>query len=70
MMFVMMEKQIRGGLYGGCKPANAIPVLLDLYRQGDLLLDELVTRTYSLEEINEGYADMAAGRNIRGVISF
>jgi S-(hydroxymethyl)glutathione dehydrogenase / alcohol dehydrogenase len=70
MMFVMMEKQIRGGLYGGCKPANAIPRLLDLYRKGDLMLDELVTRTYPLEDINEGYADMAAGRNIRGVISF
>jgi S-(hydroxymethyl)glutathione dehydrogenase / alcohol dehydrogenase len=69
-MFVMMEKQIRGGLYGGCKPANAIPRLLDLYRKGDLMLDELVTRTYPLEDINEGYADMAAGRNIRGVISF
>jgi S-(hydroxymethyl)glutathione dehydrogenase/alcohol dehydrogenase len=70
MMFVMMEKQIRGGLYGACKPANAIPVLLERYRKGDLLLDELVTRTYRLEEINQGYADMAAGRNIRGVITF
>jgi S-(hydroxymethyl)glutathione dehydrogenase / alcohol dehydrogenase len=70
MMFVMMEKQIRGGLYGGCQPANAIPLLLDLYRKGDLLLDELVTRTYTLDQINEGYADMAAGRNIRGVITF
>jgi S-(hydroxymethyl)glutathione dehydrogenase / alcohol dehydrogenase len=70
MMFVMLEKQIRGGLYGGCKPGNAIPQLLELYKQGDLMLEELVTRTYPLEQINEGYADMAAGRNIRGVISF
>jgi NDMA-dependent alcohol dehydrogenase len=70
MMFVMMEKQLRGGLYGGGIPGNVIPTLLDLYRKGDLLLDELVTRTYALDEINEGYADMAAGRNIRGVITF
>jgi S-(hydroxymethyl)glutathione dehydrogenase / alcohol dehydrogenase len=70
MPFVMLEKQIKGGLFGGCKSGNTIPMLLDLYRTGDLLLDELVTRTYSLEEINEGYADMAAGRNIRGVITF
>jgi S-(hydroxymethyl)glutathione dehydrogenase / alcohol dehydrogenase len=70
MMFVMMQKQLRGGLYGGGVPANVIPQLLALYRKGDLLLDELVTRTYTLEQINEGYADMAAGRNIRGVITF
>jgi S-(hydroxymethyl)glutathione dehydrogenase/alcohol dehydrogenase len=68
--FVMMEKQIRGGLYGGCKPHVAIPMLLDLYRKGDLLLDELVTRTYALEDINQGYEDMEAGRNIRGVIVY
>jgi NDMA-dependent alcohol dehydrogenase len=70
MGFVMSEKQIRGGLFGGCKGANAIPMLLDMHRKGDLLLDELVTRTYALEEINEGYRDMMAGRNIRGVIVF
>jgi S-(hydroxymethyl)glutathione dehydrogenase / alcohol dehydrogenase len=70
MAFAMMQKQIRGSLYGGCKPRTAIPVLLDLYRKGDLLLNELVTQTYSIDEINGGYADMAAGRNIRGVIRF
>jgi S-(hydroxymethyl)glutathione dehydrogenase / alcohol dehydrogenase len=70
MMFVMMEKQLRGGLYGGGVPGNVIPTLLDLYRKGDLLLDQLVTRTYDLEQINEGYEDMVAGRNIRGVITF
>jgi Zn-dependent alcohol dehydrogenase len=42
--------------------------MLDLYRAGKLKLDELVTNTYSLEEINQGYADLEAGRNIRGVI--
>jgi S-(hydroxymethyl)glutathione dehydrogenase / alcohol dehydrogenase len=70
MGFVMSQKQIRGGLYGGCKPANVIPMLLDMYRKGDLLLDELVTRTYTLDDINEGYADMVGGRNLRGVILF
>jgi len=34
------------------------------------MLDELVTGVYTLEQINDGYADMAAGRNIRGVIRF
>ncbi len=44
--------------------------MLELYRSGNLKLDELVTRTYSLDEINEGYADMSDGKNIRGVILF
>ena len=68
--FVMYQKQIRGGLYGGWAPRTSIPLLLDLYRKGELLLDELVTRTYPLEEINEGYRDMEEGRNIRGVIVY
>ena len=37
-----------------------------MYRQGQLKLDELVTRTYKLDEINAGYDDMHAGTNIRG----
>lgn len=41
-----------------------------LYRQGKLKLEELVTRRYSLDEINLGYDDMNAGLNIRGVIAF
>jgi S-(hydroxymethyl)glutathione dehydrogenase/alcohol dehydrogenase len=42
--------------------------MLRLYREGKLLLDETVTTEYKLEDINDGYADMLAGRNIRGVI--
>ena len=42
--------------------------MLELYRAGKLKLDELVTRTYTLDEVNRGYEDMMAGRNIRGVI--
>jgi S-(hydroxymethyl)glutathione dehydrogenase/alcohol dehydrogenase len=68
--FVMSEKQIRSGLYGGCVTRNAIPMLLDLYRKGDLKLDELVTNTYRLDQINDGYRDMEEGRNIRGVILY
>ena len=50
---------------------HGIPGLeVDIYADGDLLLDDLVTRTYSLDQINEGYADMHAGINMRGVIRF
>src|SRR5439155_1000808 len=65
---VLMEKQIRGGLYGSSNPRVDIPKLVDLYKRGELLLDELVTRTYKLEEINQGYKDMEEGNNLRGVV--
>ena len=69
-MLAMLNKQIRGCLYGSQSPRVAIPKLLDLYRAGILKLDELVTRTYTLDEVNEGYADLAAGRILRGAIVF
>jgi NDMA-dependent alcohol dehydrogenase len=65
-----MEKQLRGALFGSENPRTAIPKLLDLYRRGDLKLDEMITRTYALDDINQGFEDMRAGRNIRGVILF
>jgi len=43
-------------------------LLLDLYKDGQLDLDGMVTRTYPLEGINEGYQDMHDGRNIQGVL--
>lgn len=68
--FVMTQKSIRGGLYGGCNNQLVIPMLLDRYRAGDLKLDELVTNTYSLDQINQGWADMESGKNIRGVVLY
>jgi Zn-dependent alcohol dehydrogenase len=44
--------------------------MLSLYRDGQLLLNELVTRTYTLDQVNEGYEDMRAHRNIRGLILY
>jgi S-(hydroxymethyl)glutathione dehydrogenase/alcohol dehydrogenase len=67
-LFSLFEKSLLGTVYGGCNPRADIPRLADMYRHGKLQLDELVTRTYPLEQINEGYADMLAGRNIRGVV--
>lgn len=67
-VFSLFEKSLLGTVYGGCNPRVDIPRLGSLYKAGKLQLDELVTRTYALEEINEGYADMLAGKNLRGVI--
>ncbi|MEU1984462.1 NDMA-dependent alcohol dehydrogenase [Nocardia sp. NPDC019395] len=66
----MMQKTIRGALFGMKSPREAMPLLLEMYRAGKIKLDELVTKTYSLDQINDAYDDMEAGRNIRGVIRF
>jgi S-(hydroxymethyl)glutathione dehydrogenase/alcohol dehydrogenase len=66
----LMEKQVVGALFGSANPRHDIPRLLGLYRQGQLDLDGLVTKTYSLDQVNEGYEDMRAGKNIRGVLVY
>jgi NDMA-dependent alcohol dehydrogenase len=67
-LLTLFQKRIQGALFGASSPTKDIPLMLDLYRQGRLHLDELITRTYRLDEINQGYADMHAGINMRGVI--
>jgi S-(hydroxymethyl)glutathione dehydrogenase/alcohol dehydrogenase len=66
----LMEKQVVGALFGSANPRYDIPRLLGLYRQGQLDLDGLVTKTYPLDSINDGYEDMRAGKNIRGVLLY
>jgi S-(hydroxymethyl)glutathione dehydrogenase/alcohol dehydrogenase len=69
-ILTLFQKRIQGVLYGALSPSKDILRLLTMYQAGQLKLKELVTRTYTLDQINEGYADMHAGRNIRGVITF
>jgi S-(hydroxymethyl)glutathione dehydrogenase/alcohol dehydrogenase len=64
----LWKKTIKGSLFGDCNPTTDIPRLLDLYRTGELKLDELITNRYSLEQVDEGYADLLAGANVRGII--
>ena len=69
LMLAGMEKRIQGCLFGMCSPAVDILRQIDLYRAGRLKLDELVTRRYTLDEINDAVTDLLEGRNIRGVIT-
>jgi alcohol dehydrogenase/S-(hydroxymethyl)glutathione dehydrogenase/alcohol dehydrogenase len=64
------QKAIMGAVYGFASPRLQIPELLALYRRGEIKLKELITRHYSLDEVNRGYADLEAGKNLRGVIVF
>ncbi len=66
----MSGKRLQGALFGSCAPRNDIPLLLDLYMRGSLLLDELVTTTYKLEDINQAVADLREGKNIRGLVVY
>ncbi|KKW64841.1 NDMA-dependent alcohol dehydrogenase [Mycolicibacterium elephantis] len=68
MMFTLFQKRLLGSLYGEANPRADIPRLLNLYRDGQLLLDETVTAEYKLDDVNQAYADMLEGRNIRGVV--
>jgi Zn-dependent alcohol dehydrogenase len=62
------EKTIRGSYYGTVHAPRDFPLLLDLYKSGKLDLDNMITRRYSLEQINEAYRDMIGGELARGVI--
>ena len=66
----MWNKEIKGTIFGSLNPRSDIPKLLGLYREGQLKLDELITRRYTLDQINEGYRAMRDGENIRGVIVY
>ena len=66
----MYEKQVRGSLFASLNPRHDIPRMLDLYRAGQLKLDELITREYTLDDINQGYAEMHARVNLRGLARF
>jgi NDMA-dependent alcohol dehydrogenase len=68
--FAMSAKNLIGVVMGLTRPLADIDRILALYRAGRLPLDDLVTRTYKLDDINTGYADMHRGVNLRGVIAF
>ena len=57
-------------LYGKCRPQIDFPILQNLYASGELMLDEMVTRSYLLAELSNAFADMHAGKNAKGVIVF
>ncbi len=69
-MFSMMNQELKGCLFGSTSPRSEIPHILSMYQAGQIKLDEMITNTYTLDQVNEGYEDMLANKNIRGVIMF
>lgn len=64
------EKTVTGTYYGSSNPQRDFPLFSEMYLQGKLDLDRLVSRTYPLEEINEAYQEMLSGKIARGLILF
>lgn len=69
-VIVRQEKTIKGSYYGTVSPQRDFPLFLDLYMAGRLQLDQLVSKQYRLEQINQAYEDMLSGAVARGVIVF
>ncbi|WP_030322277.1 Zn-dependent alcohol dehydrogenase [Streptomyces flavochromogenes] len=67
---MFLDKSILGCRYGSSRPQRDIPLYAELYRSGLLLLDELVTATYPVEEFARAVEDAEAGKVARGVLTF
>jgi len=66
--FLVTGKRILATILGGCNSLREVPRLVSLWRAGRLDLEGLVTARRPLQEVNEGFADLAAGRGIRTVL--
>jgi S-(hydroxymethyl)glutathione dehydrogenase/alcohol dehydrogenase len=66
----LYQKKLLGSMFGAVAPIRDTVKMLELYQAGRLKLDDVVTTRYTLDQVNEGYADMHAGRNIRGLVDF
>lgn len=67
--FAMSGKRLQGSLYGTTNAQYDMPLILGLYQRGEMKLDELITQTYKLTDLNQAVKDMRDGLNIRGVIT-
>lgn len=67
---VYAEKTLKGTLYGSMRPRIDLLTLIDMHRDGKLMLDELLTRTWPLDQINEAYAALERGEVARSLIVF
>jgi NDMA-dependent alcohol dehydrogenase len=68
--FSMFNQSLLGTVFGSASPRVQVPNLLNLFEAGQLKIDEIITQEYSLDQVQQGYDDQAAGTIIRGVIKF
>jgi S-(hydroxymethyl)glutathione dehydrogenase/alcohol dehydrogenase len=68
--FAMFNQSLLGTVFGSCSPRVQVPNLLNLFEAGQLKIDEIITQEYTLDQVQQGYDDQAAGTIIRGVVKF
>jgi len=66
----MFNQSLLGTVFGSVSPRVQVPNLLNLFDSGQLLIDEIITQEYTLDQVQQGYDDQAAGTIIRGVVAF
>lgn len=69
-MLVRDEKKVIGSFYGSTQQRVDMPRLLGLYQSGQLNLDGLITQTYLIDNAQQAFDDLVAGKNARGVLVF
>jgi NDMA-dependent alcohol dehydrogenase len=69
-MFAMLNQELRGTIFGSVSPRIQIPRLLRLHHEGKFHVDELITKEYALDDVQQGYDDLESGANLRGVVRF
>jgi S-(hydroxymethyl)glutathione dehydrogenase / alcohol dehydrogenase len=70
LVLPLTSKTIQGCMYGSVNFKTDFPMYLDFYRRGLLDLDNMVSRTYTIDEAPQAFADLEAGGNARGVILY
>ena len=68
--FAMFNQALLGTVFGSASPRVQVPNLLNLFEAGQLKIDEIITQEYTLDQVQQGYDDQAAGTIIRGVVKF
>ena len=66
----LRERRIQGSVMGSNHFRVDMPRLVEFYLNGKLLLDDWITAKLKLSEINEGFANLKAGKTLRSVIQF
>lgn len=70
MLFAPEAKKVIGSFYGNTNFRVDMPLLAELYQQGKLDLDRMVTKTYSIDQAPQAFEDLEQGKNARGVIVY
>ena len=69
-VFVRYGRTIKGSYFGGVKGRSGLGRFVDLYLEGQIDIDSLITHRIGLDDINRGFEMMAAGEGLRTVVSF